>query len=267
MTQRKEDKVEHLKKLIYEDNKHCEISTLLLNSIYTSTVVEKNKLFANFYDLVAQKFENDESKIYLYFKKNFDSELIQNVIDGKFPGCMDGCKKRLESLAGKKFIERLADKINRSEKSKVIIATVSTTLLMELKFIDLFKDLGLSFYMLGLIGGMQAIMELPCNFKSVIVMAMFASIIFPPLLSTLHMTMNNPKMIFGERRMSRWLSIPLCFVFLMMNQIFLTCSYQENKEKARKLAQKCDTKVIKTLAWCRKIKQQNIKFSQLELGY
>ena len=111
MTLRKEDKVDHLKKLIYEDNKYCEISTLLLNSIYTSTVVEKNKLFANFYDLVAQKFENDESKIYLYLKNHFDSELIQNVIDGKFPGCMDGCKKRLESLAGKKFIEHGSEEV------------------------------------------------------------------------------------------------------------------------------------------------------------
>ena len=128
------------------------------------------------------------------------------------------------------------------------------------------KDLGLSFYMLGLIGGMQAVIELPYNFKSVIVVAMFISIIIPSLLSSFHMAVNNPQMIFSERKMKRWLSVPLCFICLMMNQIFLTCTYQENKEKARKLAQKCDTKVIKKMAWCRKIKQQNIKFSQLELG-
>ena len=113
---------------------------------------------------------------------------------------------------------------------------------------------------------MQAVIELPYNFKSVIVVAMFISIVIPSLLSSLHMAVNNPQMIFSERRMKRWLSVPLCFICLMMNQIFLTCTYQENKEKARKLAQKCDTQVIKKMAWCRKIKQQNIKFSQLELG-
>ena len=262
----KKDKEDLLKTLLHDNNKYDEISTILLNSLFTNTVVEKNKLFVIFYDLVAQKFENDESKIYHYLKKNFDPELIQNIIDAKYPGCLDGCKNRLESLVGRKFIEKFSNKINSSEKTKVIIATVSTTLLMELKFVDLFKDLGLSFYMLGLIGGMQAIIELPYNFKSVIVVAMFISIIIPSLLSSLHMAVNNPQMIFSERKMKRWISVPLCFICLMMNQIFLTCTYQENKEKARKLAQKCDTNVIKKMAWCRKIKQQNIKFSQLELG-
>ena len=135
----KKDKEELLKTLLHDSNKCDEISTMLLNSVFTKTVVEKNKLFVIFYDLVAQKFDNDESKIYHYLKKNFDPELIQNIIDAKYPGCLDGCKNRLESLAGRKFIEKLSNKINRSEKTKVMIATVSTTMLMELKFVDLFK--------------------------------------------------------------------------------------------------------------------------------
>ena len=36
-----------------------------------------------------------------------------------------------------------------------------------MKFTDLFKDLGLSFYMLGIIGGLQAIIDLPTSFKSI----------------------------------------------------------------------------------------------------
>ena len=263
MTQK--DKEEKLKKLL-KQNKYNEISTILLNSVYTSTFMDKNKLFEHFYDLVAEKFENDEPMIYQYLKKNFDPELIQLIIDAKFPGCLDGCKDILEDLVGEKFIEKQVDSINSSEKSKVIIATVLTTFGMELKLIDLFKDLGLSFYMLGLIGGLEAIIDLPTNFKSVIIIVMFASVFIPPLLSSLHLAVNNPRMIFGVGKMRSYLSIPFCFLLSMMNQIFLTCKYQENKEKARKLAQKCDTQVIKTLAWCRQIKQQNIKFTQLELG-
>ena len=263
MTQK--DKEEKLKKLL-KQNKYNEISTLLLNSVYTNTFMEKNELFEHFYDFVAEKFQNDEPRIYQYLKKNFDPELIQIIIDAKFPGCLDGCKDHLESLVGEKFIEKRMDGINSSEKSKVIIATILTTFGMEMKLIDLFKDLGLSFYMLGLIGGVEAIVDLPTNFKSVIIIVMFASVLIPPLLSSLHLVVNNPRMIVGMGRMKRYLSIPLCFFLSMMNQIFLTCTYQENKEKARKLAQKGDTNVIKKLAWCRKIKQQNIKFTQLELG-
>ena len=194
------------------------------------------------------------------------------IIDSKFPGCLEGCKKGLEKMVGTKFIEKLTDKINSSERTKVVLATFSSVLKMEMKFIDLFKDLGLSFYMLGIIGGLQAIIDLPTSFKSVVVTVMFMSVFVPSLLSSLHLAVNNPMMIFGASsdknvsRVRRYLSVPLCFLLSVTNQIFLTCLYEENKEKARKLAQRCDTNVIKTMTWCRRIKQQNIKFAQLELG-
>ena len=176
-------------------------------------------------------------------------------------------------MVGTKFIENLTDKINSSERTKVVLATFSSVLKMEMKFIDLFKDLGLSFYMLGIIGGLQAIIDLPTSFKSVVVTVMFMSVFVPSLLSSMHLAVNNPMMIFGASsdkknapKMIKYISVPLCFLLSMTNQIFLTCLYEENKEKARKLAQKCDPNVIKTMTWCRNIKQQIIKFAQLELG-
>ena len=58
-------KEQKLKKL-FKQNEYNEISTLLLNSVYTSTFMDKNKLFENFYDFVAEKFKNDEPMIYQY---------------------------------------------------------------------------------------------------------------------------------------------------------------------------------------------------------
>merc|ERR1711911_229387 len=49
------------------------------------------------------------------------------------------------------------------------------------------KDLGLTFLMLDLIGGIQALVDLPNNFGSVIVGAMLGPIFIPMLLSSVHL--------------------------------------------------------------------------------
>ena len=154
-------------------------------------------------------------------------------------------------------------KIGISDKKKVLLKTPIFHLNIRLNI----------YPWLGLIGGLQAIIELPTNFKSVIVVVMFCSIFVPMFLSSLYLAMINPMMIFGissenknASKIQKYLSVPLCFVLLMINQIFLTCLYQENKEKARKLAQNRDSKVVKKIAWCREIKEQLIKFAKLELG-
>ena len=48
-----------------------------------------------------------------------------------------------------------------------------------------------SILMLKLIGGPKAIINLPTNFGSVIVLSMFVSIIIPILVSSLHLAVNN----------------------------------------------------------------------------
>ena len=248
---------------------------LLLNAFHTRTVTEKKEIFLHFYDLVAERQSQNESEIYHYLKTNFDSSIVQLTIDSKFPGCTEGLKNRLERGIGKRIFENMTDCINSSEWSKFILAKIISVVKIELKFVDLFKDLGLSIYLLGLIGGIQAIIELPTNFKSVILVVMFGSIFVPMLLSSLHLAANNPTMIFGfghssdkknKSSIKRYLSVPLCFFLSVTNQIFLTCLYEENKEKMRKLAQSCDLKVIKKIRWCQKIKSQIIRFAQLELG-
>ena len=268
-----QDIMEILKGHLNNQDETSSANTLLLNSIHTRTVMEKKAIFMQFYDLIAVRQSQNESEIYHYLKTNFDPSIVQLTIDSKFPGCLVGCKNRLEKIVGKKIFENMADRINSSERSKFILGKIISIVKMELKFIDLFKDLGLTIYLLGLIGGIQALVESPTNFKSVIVVVMFGSIFVPMLLSSLHLAANNPTMIFGRSSdkkntstIKRYLSAPLCFILSMTNQIFLTCLYEENKEKMRQLAQSCDSNVIKKMKWCRKIKTQIIKFHQLELG-
>ena len=126
-----------------------EVNVLLFNSIYSNTVEEKKKKFVSFYDFVAKKHNNNEAEIYHYLKANFDPQIVQVLIDCKFPGCLDGFKKCLETMARTKFITWITDFITSSERSKVILSTIISVIKMETKFLDLFKDLGLSIYLLG----------------------------------------------------------------------------------------------------------------------
>ena len=195
------------------------------------------------------------------------------MINSKFPGILEKCKVYLKNAIKFRIIDKFTDFFNKSQKLKIIISTSMSIFKMEMKLIDVFKDLGLSFWLLKLIGGPKGIMDLSTNYKSVIVLVMFSSIFIPMIFSSLHLAVNNPTMIFGlsstnkaPTRLGRYLSIPFCLLFSVSNEIFLTCLYQESTEKAKILSKTFDSSILKTVAWCREIKYQLITFAQLDLG-
>ena len=109
------------------------------------------------------------------------------------------------------------------------------------------------------------------NFTSVIVITMIFSIVFPLLLSSLHLAMNNPLFIWkmlGRKTIStsKWKSRLLCFLFSGLNPIFLTHTFEKAKEETRIMANKCDDRVIESMKKCKTYKLQLIKFHRIELG-
>ena len=193
------------------------------------------------------------------------------MVDVKYPGITDKISSFVETVARGPIVTMTKDYINRSEKVKQFLENFFTIVKMELKFLDIIKDLGLSFLMLGLIGGPKAIMDLPNNFGSVIVMVMFASIFIPMLCSSLHLAVNNFNMFLPENssknsKIRRCLKTAILFLVSPIVPVFLETHYLKCSEEARKLAQEYNIKAIQKKQECRKIKRQLISFHRIELG-
>lgn len=214
---------------------------------------------------------NVESEINRCLKKKLDPVIVKNILDAKFPGFMECFKENLENIANYPFITKLTDKITKSEKIKEFFALIQTIIKIEGKYVDTFKDIGLSLLMLKVIGGFSSIVDLPENFTSVMVVTMFFSITGPLILSTLHLAVNNPSMIVRSdgnnvSTIRRVLTMGLCFLLSVVNPIILESYYEEKKEEARKLIQIYSKDAIVAIKKCRKIKQQAVEFLRIELG-
>ena len=119
-----------------------------------------------------------------------------------------------------------------------------------------------------LIGGAQAIYNLPTAFSSVIVTLLIGSIVVPVFLSTLHLIVNG-QLLFNEGNISRlrkYLLIVLCWICSFFNPVILLAYYHELKEDVRKMTQSENANAIGVLRKCRNMKREVIQFHKIELG-
>ena len=240
----------------------------ILNSIH-SQKVEDNKFTCElFYHLEQQIHKSDESEIHLCLHKKMDPKVVDNILDSGEPGCTAGCIRKFEKIVGKRLIIELQNKITTSLIIKEITGTAIGIIKVIAKYVDLFKDTYLSIVLLQAIGSFESILYFKTSFSSVIVIAMFSSILIPLFLSTLHLIVNRRKIIDEENfsRTRKYVTTILCFITSALNPIILDAYYHELKEDIRKLLQKRDIRAMPMLRKCRKIKNQIVTFHKIELG-
>ena len=181
----------------YEDsNVLMKVNTYLFCVIFTETKKRRIEICSSFYDKMAKIHNNDKSYIYLNMKKKLDPLVVHNIIDCKFPGIRQKTIILIERIFGE-FISKTEDKITQIGWLGSIFFTLKRILSIEFKYIDLFKDIFLTVYIMILSGGPLAVMTYSTNFTSVVVMLMVTSIILPAILSSLHLLINSPHIIYS----------------------------------------------------------------------
>ena len=168
------------------------------------------------------------------------------------------------------MITKMKNLIQVTKKNKMMKNLAAITKI-ELKYIDIFKDLGLSILMLNLIGGPLTIIKFPTNFGSAVVICMFASIFIPILISCLHLSVNNfdmfLPMINGKTSKIRTvLRISFMFILSPFLPVFLETHYIKTEGEAEALIQTYNNEAVEKKRYCRKIKKQLINFVKIELG-
>ena len=240
----------------------------ILNSIHTQKVDNKIETCKLFYQLEQDIHKGNQSEIHLCLHKKLDPQVVENILDSGEPGCTTGCIERFENCVHRRLITELINKITKSPFIKEIIGTTIGIVKILVKFIDLIKDLVLSFLMLQAAGGLQSVWDFKTNFSSVIIIMMFSSILIPLFLSTLHLIVNRRKIINEENfsRTRKYGTIMLCFIFSFLNPIIMQAYYDELKEDIRKMSQNHDIRAMTILRKSRKIKNQIVTFRKTELG-
>ena len=139
------------------------------------------------FDFLKAQHRSNDAEMSAYLHNNFDPLLVQKMMDAKFPGITTSILNTIEKIAKRPIFDEMSNILTKKENLQKIKNNIFAIVNIEIKFIDIFKDLGLTLLMLQLVGGAQAIINLPTNFGSVLVMSMFWSIFIPMLISSLFM--------------------------------------------------------------------------------
>ena len=143
---------------------------------------------------------------------------------------------------------------------------------IEKGYIDLLKDLTFNISIFMLIGGINTIIFYPTKFASIIVVFLLCSIFVPLFLSTVHLAIENPGMIFGEietdnlSTFRRKVYRTLVLIISIFNPILLLDTYEQNKISKKRRAVAKDPSVLEVFKQSKKIQIQLVKFHKIELA-
>ena len=93
--------------------------------------------------------------------------------------------------------------------------------------------------------------------------------IIPILLSSIHLAINHPNMIFNlKKKPPKWIMKVACLLLAVLNQILLIISYERAMEDARRKAKKNhkSQNLRQMFEECRSIKSTYVEHKNIELG-
>ena len=177
------------------------LNSSLLHILHTRKTTVFRALFIKFYDTMADKYENDEGKMFSFLKDNINHCVTSEIVDIKFKGLKWKIIDQFEESSGTKWLSSAIDKVTKYPSLRLALSTLSTLLSILSHFIDIVKDSLLTVSLLVIIGGPQAIVDFPTNFSSAVVMAWLGTILVPILASSLNLGLTNPFLVFDSTRL------------------------------------------------------------------
>ena len=212
--------------------------------------------------------KGNEAELFWCLHKNIDPYIVSKIMDAKFPGILARFTVWIEDCTGKTFLTWMKNKVIAMPRLSKAISILARIIALESKYIDQFKDTALAVWILGLVGGFQSVIHNVTNFSSVVVITMFCSVLVPLMLSSIHLAVNNPWMIWRTRnRGSERLCINiLTFFCFWLNPILLTNKLENAKEAIIYFGEHFDYGVVRSMERYREIKLQLVEFLRIELS-
>ena len=163
----------------------------------------------------------------------------------------------------------LIDRIRRNEVLGQSVATFKRIIQLYSSVLDFLKDIVLAATITNIAGGPSALMEAPTSFVTVVVLCQVTTILVPVILSTMHLAISHPNMIFSlKKNPPRWIMRIVCLLLSIFNQILLIISFEKARENARRKAKRSHkTRNLSQLfEKSRAIKSTYVEHKSIELG-
>ena len=225
------------------------LNIFLLNIIFSKRTEITNAFYKRLYSIEEVFHNGDKAEIYSCLHKNFDPMIMERVDASQFKGLEQKFIDFTERLFQRRFITGTKNFIISHEWLTIFLNTLTRLVKLEIKYIDLIKDLSLTLSLFFIVGGIQALQDFGMNFSMGIVLCLMTTVFFPIFFATLHLVTTNPFMIFGggtELIKHSWKKIGMiafCFLFSIFNPILLLNAYERAKEKTRLMAKSMDERV------------------------
>ena len=219
-----------------------------------------------FFDSELQIHHEDSSEVLACIHQKLCPEVIDFILSFK-----PQSEPQSKATSALSYITKSLEKLKRKLGMKVWNFCYSC-FKIEKGYIDLLKDLSFNISIFMLIGGLNTIIFYPTKFASIIVVYLLCSICVPLLLSTVHLAIENPGMIFGEietgnlSAFRRKVYRVLVMVISIFNPILLLDTYEQNKILKKRRAEAKDPSALKVFQQSKKIQIQLVKFHKIELA-
>ena len=179
----------------------------------------------------------------------------------------------LENCCRSRFITHFQNNLIKKKWLGTFLTTVKTILKMQANYIDILKDSLLSYSLLSTAGGYHSVINFPTNFSSVIILTSFALIILPLMLSTVHLAVTNPFLIFTAEKkkrgtVERALMTIVCIILSILNPILILNTMEKSKNEAEEEAKKNidEKKITSKFQKVKAVKKQYVGHLNIELG-
>ena len=215
------------------------------------------KIFA-----LEEKYNANEAKVYTSIHNNYLPEIANMVIDAKYPGFVD---KHLS------YLKRFSDHMNQFENFHYVRQLIGNSLTIVAQYSDNFKDIFILSILLNINGGPGTLLEFPLQFSSIIIISMATTIMFPLLISSVQLALDNPGLMFNSRRKDKWSVRLMCVGVILsslINPIILKNLHENIQEKIRKYSKTAEQsdKLIQLINKKDEVKKKLSRLMRVDLG-
>ena len=248
------------------------INVFLLHILNTKKTSVVKKTYVKFYDSLVEIYENDLSKMFVFLKAHIDPAVTTDIVEHRYRGLKTKIINFLEmKVIRYKMITHCTNKV--TEKTVLRLTFSSLTCLVGLlsHILDTIKDTLLAMTLLNIIGGISSIIEFPTYFTTAVVLSLMGTIIVPILLSSAHLAITQPFLVFNSARLRAWrwgrvVAGLGCLILSPLNTVVLKTRYEMTKQEAIKAARDQGDNTIALYEECDKIQAHILEHVQNEIG-
>ena len=252
-----------------DDDVILKVNNYLIHILYSKTVEERKIIFRRFFMVITKVQEFDEQKVYNFLLHNIEPKLVDEMLESQYPGITARIIDFIENLIGIRFIRNTQDMFTENDDLNHSFSISKRIIKLVTKSIHKIKDICIVVMILVAVGGPSGVVNFITKFTSVTVVVLFLLIIVPDLMSSLHLAVHNPGMIFRQKD-RKFKGLKLCLLqavnilSFLINEILLTDDYEVAKGKLIIAAKKhCPEEIQKRLRYYHKTQRQRRDFVKI----